>query len=114
MDRKELVAIVQQKGMDWAVAAMVDGSIGYHSPDGAKQMIEALLKGEQIWGCERTYACFKGDALAEIEHDFKYFMHMEKIDPETVKRLCEVMKKLHGLSTIQQWTFSAAYPTLNL
>jgi len=114
LNREELVKIAKRKGKTWAIAAMVDGSIGYHSPQSAKIRIEQLIEGERVSGCERTYACYGGDSLKEIEADFTYFLHIEKSNPEKVKRLVKLMKKLTKLSTIQQWTLSAAYPTLNL
>lgn len=36
MDKDELKSILDRKGMDWLIAAMVDGSIEYHTPGGAK------------------------------------------------------------------------------
>jgi hypothetical protein len=37
---------VELKGMDWAVAALVHGSVGYHTYDrSAKNLLESVLKG---------------------------------------------------------------------
>ena len=40
MDNVELSTILEEKGMDWLVAALIEGSIGYHSPKHAKILIE--------------------------------------------------------------------------
>jgi hypothetical protein len=48
---------VELKGMDWAVAALAHGSIGYHTCRSAKNLLESVLRGRN-WVCERTMACF--------------------------------------------------------
>lgn len=46
MDIEELREILEKKGMDWLIAAMVEGSIGYHSPQHAKRIIEDAIDGQ--------------------------------------------------------------------
>lgn len=107
-----LQAIVKEKGKEWAIAAMVDGSIGYHSPLSAAQRINELLAGKYISGCERTYACFRGDSLAEMEADFRYFMRKEQTNPLQTQRLLAVLKEVAKLKDIEQTTFGLAFPTM--
>jgi len=114
LNREELVNIVKEKGLEWAIASMVDGSIGYYSPSNARQTIEQLVSGQRLWVCERTSACFKGDALAEIDRDFFCFIETEKRNPEKVKRIIEFCKAQMNLSTIEQWSLSSVYPTMNI
>jgi hypothetical protein len=104
---------VELKGMDWAVAALVDGSVGYYTYDRAKRFLEYVLKGRN-WFTERTMACFEANAAKEALHDFKYFEYVEKNDPEYVRRLIKVLKNTQGLNTIEAWTFSCMYPTMML
>jgi len=52
------------KGLDWCITAMVHGSIGYHSYDTAKHLIESVMDGRN-WVCERTIACFRANAAKE-------------------------------------------------
>jgi hypothetical protein len=114
LERSELERIAREKGEDWAVAAMVHGSIGYHTPSSARVRIRNLLKGERIYGCERTYACFNGDGLEEIAYDFRQFQYVEERDPEKVKRLIEVVRQVAKLDHMGQETFSLMYPTMGL
>ena len=104
---------VELKGMDWAVAALVDGSVGYYTYDRAKRFLEYVLKGRN-WFTERTMACFEANAAKEALHDFKYFEYVEKNYPEYVRRLIKVLKNTEGLNTIEAWTFSCMYPTMML
>jgi hypothetical protein len=113
----ELIARVKEyvelKGMDWAIAALVHGSVGYHTYRSAKNLLESVLKGRN-WVCERTMACFEGNAAKEALHDFKCFEYLEKNDPEYVRRLVKIIKNTEGLNTVEGWTFSCMYPTTML
>jgi hypothetical protein len=55
---------VEFKGMDWCIAAMVHGSIGYYSYYTAKCLIGSVLNGGN-WVCEETMACFRANAAKE-------------------------------------------------
>lgn len=80
--RPALKKIVEEKGMLWAMAAMVEGSIGYHSPASAEIRIRQLMENRYVQGCERSFAIFGGDSIEELEHDFKYFKAVEESNPE--------------------------------
>jgi len=118
-DRESLVNLVKEKGKPWAIAALIDGSIGYHSVESAEQRIDALLKGEQIGACERTMCCFRGDGIVEIDHDFKYFAGRDEQTPDRIRLIVgyveEVLKnnkkRGHPRSWIEQTSESMAYPT---
>jgi hypothetical protein len=101
---------VERKGIDWCVAALVDGSAGYYWYDTAKRFVENLLKGRN-WVTERTGACFRGNAAREALFDFMNFERLEERDPERAKRIVEFVKRSAGLGTAEAWTFSALYPT---
>jgi len=118
-NRERLVKTVKERGKAWAIAALVDGSIGYHSVESADQMITALTKGERIIACERTMACFHSDGVSEIDHDFNYFAGKDKYAPERVRMLVgyvtEILrgnrKRGRPRSWIEQTTESMMYPT---
>ena len=114
MERAELEGIVREKGVEWAVAAMVHGSIGYHTPNSARIRIESLMNGSRVPGCERTYACFNGDSIEEISYDFRQFQYLEEQEPDRVKRLIEYLKQIAKLDHMGQETFSMMYPTMGL
>lgn len=92
--RPALKKIVEEKGMLWAMAAMVEGSIGYHSPKSAEIRIRQLMEDRCVQGCERSSAIFGGDSIEEIEHDFKVFQAVEEQDPERAKRIMQIVEKV--------------------
>lgn len=111
--------IVKERGKAWAIAALVDGSIGYHSVESAEQMIEDLVKGKRIIGCERTMCCFKNDGIAEIDHDLNYFAGKDGYAPDRVRLLVNYVKEIlrgnkqrgRPRNWIEQTTESMLYPT---
>jgi hypothetical protein len=111
MNAEELRKILQEKGMDWLIAAMVEGSIGYHSPRSAKMLIESALNGEINDACERCLACYKGNLLDMIESDVRGMRFMEQNLPENASRLVQAMSRLSTLTPLQEMTFSMMYPT---
>jgi hypothetical protein len=118
-NRERLVKIAKERGKAWGIAALVDGSIGYHSVESAEQMIDALLKGKRICACERTMACFHSNGLAEIDHDFNYFGGKDQYAVERVRLLVNYVKEIlrenkkrgRPRSWIEQTTESMMYPT---
>jgi hypothetical protein len=71
MDNVELNSVIEKKGMDWLVAALIEGSIGFHSPKHAKILIERAVAGEVKDYCERCVACFNCDLMKMIERHFE-------------------------------------------
>lgn len=112
MNAEELKEILKEKGMDWLIAAMVDGSIGYHSPYSARKLIESALKGETRDACERCIACYKGSLLDMIESDIRSMRSLEKHHPEKIDSLMQIVQQLSNLTLIQQMTASMMYPTM--
>jgi hypothetical protein len=110
---KRVKKIVEEKGLDWLITAMIHGSIGYHSYLSAKHMIHNVLKGKYA-GCERTSACFKGNPIKEILSDARCFEDIERRDPQRVKRILEFVKATSNLDWIQQTTLGLAYPTMGI
>lgn len=114
MNKEEIEHIIKEKGIDWLVAAMVDGSIGYHSPGSAKMLIERILRGETKDYCERCLCCFRGDLLAMIEADVRGLRFVEKIDPAKVERLTKFVQAAGNLTPLQEMSMSAMYPTMGV
>lgn len=111
MNKEEIEQIIKEKGMDWLVAAMVDGSIGYHSPKGAKQLINMALAGGTRDACERCLACFGGDLLEMIEFDVRGFSHVSEARAD---RLVKFVQAAGNLTPIQEMGLSAMYPTMGV
>ena len=114
MDNVELSNILEEKGMDWLVAALIEGSIGYHSPKHAKILIERAVAGEVKDYCERCVACFNCDLMKMIEHDLEIFERLEARDPQRSERIVSVAKQIANLDEEGQSLVSLAYPTMGV
>jgi hypothetical protein len=120
--REQLVKTVKERGKAWAIAALVDGSIGYHSVESAEQMVNDLVEGKSVGGSERCMCCFRNDGIAEIAHDFRYFEGKDEYSKDRVRMLENYVKEVLRMnkkrgaarSWIQQTTESMLYPTGNL
>ena len=102
---------VNEKGLDWVVAAVVDGSIGYYTPEIAERMIKATLEGK-LWISERTLACYSGDQVQEILSDIRKFEYLERHYPDRAKAIIEFVKTWRNLNTADALTVGLMYPTL--
>ncbi len=109
--RDEILKTLEEMGEAWVVAAMVEGSIGYHSPAHARRLIKSIKNGETEDWCERCAACFKRDLLAMVKHDIDGFRHVSQAK---VDRLLKAVPQIEALSSAQQMTFSLMYPTAGL
>lgn len=109
--RDEIIKTLEEMGEDWVVAAMIEGSIGYHSPAHARRIIENVRKGETEDYCERCAACFGRDLLAMVKYDIDGFKH---VSPAKVDRLVKTIQQLEKMSDMQQATFGLMYPTAGI
>lgn len=108
MTRDEILKTLEEKGEYWVVAAMIEGSVGYHVPGHARSLIKNIREGEiQDW-CERCIACFKGDRLVMVKRDIDGFRHVSQTK---VARLVKAVSQLDTMNSAQQMTFSLMYPT---
>jgi hypothetical protein len=108
-----LLKTISEKGVAWAAAALIHGSIGYYSPSVALRIVNDFVRNKKLYGgAERTICCFKGNPYDEMAFDFKNFKDLSSYDEPRVKRLIQVVKALAKESTIESWSFSCAYPTM--
>jgi len=114
MDNLELSNILEEKGMDWLVAALIEGSIGYHSPKHAKILIERAVAGDVKDYCERCVACFNCDLMKMIERDVEIFERLEARDHKRSERIVSVAKQIANLDEEGQSLVSLAYPTMGV
>ncbi|MEM2447872.1 MAG: hypothetical protein QXT14_02840 [Candidatus Bathyarchaeia archaeon] len=95
----------------WVISAIIEGSVGYHTYESAKNMLEYVLES-RFWLCERTSCIFDGDASLEIAHDIYHFEELMERDPERVRRIMELVRRLEKLSWEQAVAVSLMYPTI--
>ena len=111
---KKVISIEQtlkEKGELWLMSAMIEGSIGYHSAEHAKRLIQDYMNGERRDSCERCYCCYGSDLEAMIMQDVEHFLYLEKHNQEKVERTMKYAKQTMDLSGIDQMTASMVYPT---
>ncbi len=106
--------ILEEKGEDWVVAAMVEGSIGYHTPKHARLLIRRFREGEREDYCERCIALFNCNLVDMVYWDVVRFERLEERYPEKVKKLLEFVKKVEKLDDGGQLAVSLAYPTMSI
>jgi len=114
MDNVELNSVIEKKGMDWLVAALIEGSIGYHTPKHAKILINRAIAGEAKDYCERCMACFNCDLMKMIERDVEIFERLEARDPQRSERIVSAAKQIANLDEEGQSLVSLAYPTMGV
>jgi hypothetical protein len=120
--RERLVKTVKDRGKPWAIAALVDGSIGYHSVESAERIVDDLLASRSLGGSERCMCCFRNDGVAEVDHDFRYFGNKDENSADRVRVLVNYVKEVLRMNRkrgrprtwIEQTTESMLYPTSNL
>jgi len=110
----DLKKLVDEKGKEWLVAAMVEGSIGYHTPRHAEVIIESALSGKTKDYCERCDACFRTDLFEMINYDVGIMLRLEDRDAEKAARLMDTVKIISRMNSEAQMTISLAYPTMNI
>ena len=106
-----LSAVIENKGIDWVTAAMVEGSIGYHTPAGAKKLINDFLNGVKESFCERCYCCYNANLERMITSDIEGFEYLEGYDPSKVKRITGYTKKMIDEDTVSAIASGLMYPT---
>jgi hypothetical protein len=103
---------LKDRGDDWVIAAMVDGSIGYYSPHSAMLQVQRYREGETRSWCERGDALFNGDLLEEMSHDIRGLERKEETNPEGVKKLVGWVAKAKEIDSFEfNATVSMMYPT---
>ena len=110
---RDLKTLIQEKGEDWAVAAVVDGSIGYYSPVGARHVVQDFLAGHKQCCSERCLACFGGDMAKMVRNDLERFLYVEEHQPERAARVvafCRQWERVENPGDISG--IGLAYPTL--
>lgn len=104
----KVLEAIKEHGEEWVIAAMVDGSIGYHTPDHARAILHRFLKGEREDWCERCDACFAKDLTAMIGSDI---YHLEQMSEERRNTTLTFVASLSKLSEEAQGSWSMLYPT---
>jgi hypothetical protein len=111
-DAESLCRAAMEKPMSWMVAALVEGSLGYHSPAGARRTVESYRAGERRNYSERCLAMYGGDLEPMIIHDVALFKEIEKHDPERARRIIQFAERVQKLPEEEQIGVGLLYPTM--
>lgn len=113
MDKREMRAevegIIAEKGLEYAIAAMVEGSIGYHTPSQAESIVGAFKAGSDESFCERCMALYQCSLPKMLLSDLRSFGRMSEAGRQQV---IETVRKVMSWKSDEQMAFSMAYPTL--
>jgi hypothetical protein len=112
MDKAEVERLVKEKGLDWLIAAMVEGSLGYHSPKHARMVIERALAGETKDYCERCMSSYGTDLLAMIEIDVRNMERLEARNPGRCGDIVRDVGRMAGMSAEEQQIAGLMYPSV--
>ena len=114
LTRQELENLLNEKGEAWAIAALIDGSIGYYSADSARLALRNFAEGADECWSERAMACFEGSMLKMLSHDLGGMLLIEQRCPEKARKLVALGRHLLALDSIDQTTVGLVWPTLNV
>ena len=109
----EIEKALKEKGEPWCIAAIVEGSIGYFDPYGARREIKYYSEGRRVDYCERCYALYDGDLEKMILDDIRKFLYFEENCPES---FAKVMRFVTAWANRPEEPFggttSMMYPTM--
>ncbi len=108
---ESLKGLIEEKGVNWAAAALVWGSIGYHTPDHALIVIRNFLKGEEKDNCERCYAIFNCDLVEMVYYDLSRFI---QFDQDRQDKHLEYFNSVVKADSDTQLSLGLMYPTSGL
>lgn len=91
------------------IAALMEDSIGYLTPQRAERHIARWEAGEDTCYCERCVAVFQRDLPACLE---RAVLVWEYLSGEKRQRLLEVVGEIAELDTMTQQTISLLWPTM--
>lgn len=112
--RQSILKTIEENGEGWMIAAMIHGSIGYHTPEHAKRIIARFKEGNVRDFCERCHACFDSDLIEMLYCDIQTFEQYEGFNPEKAKNLICFTEKVSQLDPGRQGSISMLYPTMGL
>ncbi len=110
----DLKALIAEKGEDWATAAVVDGSIGYYEPAGARRVVRMFMAGEKHCYSERCMCCYGNDLEKMMRADLEYFQRREQHSPDAVAKVLEFVKAWAKRPSDPLDTIGLMYPSLGL
>lgn len=109
--KQDVLDLLKEKGDDWAIAAVIDGSLGYFSPKGAEILLEQV-KENKDWTnfSERCYSLYAGNLLRMVSDDFGWFLEKEGFAPVEVDLKVKSIQALKKMTDMEAMQFGAFYP----
>jgi hypothetical protein len=116
ISREEMKAVIRrainEKGRMYVIGAMVEGSIGYHTPNHASRLIDDFLAGKEECYCERAMALYHDDLITMMYWDVYVFDNMQAVDRRD--RIVKAVEVIMSKDSETQELISLAYPTMGI
>ena len=109
--RATIQKALDERGDNYVIAAMIEGSIGYHTYNHAKRLVDEFKSGEEVCYCERA-SLYDNDLLSMMDDDVRLMQRIEEYSPDKVKVLVQFAEKTSQMSNESQESISLLYPTL--
>ena len=111
---REVNQFIETHSEEWLISAIVDGSVGYYSPDWAKKLIEDWKNGVRKCCSERCMALYGCDLGRMLLSDFHSFETLEQFAPNSAKKVMVKVKAWMDIDrdVVGNMTLSLMYPTL--
>ena len=110
--RMNIQKALDEKGDNYVIAALIEGSIGYHTHDHAKRIVADFRNGEEKCYCERAAALYNYDLLLMVDDDVRLMQRIEEFNPDRVKHLIAFTEATSKLDSEKQETLGLMFPTL--
>lgn len=109
--RIEMARSIDEFGLtrEELIAALMEDSIGYLTPQRAERHIKRWEDGEDTCHCERCVAMFQHDLQACLERAVLMWEHLSE---DKRQHLLEVVGEIAELDTMSQQTISLLWPTM--
>lgn len=113
-EKKEYIDECLSKGDDWMIAAMIDGSSGYHSVRSCEITLDRYRSGVVEDWSERCISCFDCNLIDMLFNDFKSFARNEAEDSESIAKNLAFVRATRSLSDEAQISMTLRYPTMGI
>ena len=107
--RKFVEQVIKEKGEEYVIAALFVDSVGYWTPEAAKNQLEFWKRGMDTCGAERTICMFNWNFTEELYSAIRYFE--QAYSEEERQKYINFVKQLSKLDSVDQITAGLMFPS---